>query len=377
MTLGKENKLWLRLILVGGSILVGLVFAELFLRVFPRQEDLATIYQMERIPETMLMAKYDPKVGFRMEPNAKLEYQNPELRFTIATDGQGYRKLTGTKEGDATVVFVGDSFVWGTGVEASETIAARFAELVHLASPVLPLAAPGWSSGQEMLALEDYFDGGHKPSLVIFLFYLDNDLYENISSNPIYPRFHLSNDGSLEWQLGEGCPQAVSLLRRYGSKGRGNWNLFWSTARWGVLDRFLSKSRLWIRLRNTILNQRFWRNHETVVEERNYQLMVEAGILKRIAADLNTKNIDFIFCDLPPYAAVISGHDEVNDWFGRECGAQGYRCVNLLESFLKLPVNERKKLYFPLDQHWTAAGHEFGAETLNSQVPRLLSWSMK
>jgi hypothetical protein len=366
MTLSKKAERWLRLILVGGSFLVSLSLAELLLRVFPPQEDLATIYQMERIPETMLMAKYDPKVGFRMEPNTTLRYRSSELRFTIATDGQGYRKLTQTANGEPLVLFVGDSFVWGTGVEASETVAARFAELAHLASPVLPLAAPGWSSGQEMLALESYLDAGDKPSLAVFLFYLDNDLHENISPSPIYPRFYLSSNGTLQWQLSEGGPQAVSLLRDYGGKGLGDWSLFWSTARWGILDRLLSRSRVWIRLRNTILNRHFWRSKDRARQELNYELTIEAKIMNRVAADLNAKSIDFVFCDIPPYAAVISGHDEVNDWFERECAAEGYHCLNLLESLLKLSVNERKKLYFPLDRHWTAAGHRFGAQTLYS-----------
>src|SRR5437899_7904780 len=128
-----------RLILATASVLVCLVSAELLLRVFPRQEDLATVYQMARIPETMLMAKYDPTLGYRMEPNATLQYENPELRFTIATNKDGYRKLPGTTDAEPTVVFVGDSFVWGTGVEASETVAARFSEFAHLGSAVLPL----------------------------------------------------------------------------------------------------------------------------------------------------------------------------------------------------------------------------------------------
>ncbi len=319
---------------------------------------------MERVSETMLMPQYDSKVGFRMEQNATLQYQNPELRFAIATDGRGYRKLAQTSDGEPSVLFVGDSFVWGTGVEAQETVAARFAELAHLTSPILPVAAPGWSSGQEMLALEGYLDEGHKPSLVVFLFYLDNDLHENISSNPIYPRFYLSKDGNLQWQLSKDGPQTVSLLRNYGSKGLGDWYLFWSKAWWGIVDRILSRSYLWVRLRRKILNRDFWRSKERGREKLDYELMIEALIIKRIAVDLKAKNIDFVFCHIPPYSAVLDGHYEVNDWFEQECAAEGYPCISFLETFQKLSAKERKSLYFPLDQHWTASGHNLAAQTL-------------
>jgi hypothetical protein len=371
MAISKERKSWQRLVLIGVGIFFALSLAELFLRIFPSQEDLARIYQMARVPETMLMAQYDSKVGFRMEQNATLQYENPELRFSIATDGRGYRKLAQTSDGEPSVLFVGDSFVWGTGVEAQETVAARFAELAHLASPVLPVAAPGWSSGQEMLALEGYLDEGHKPSLVVFLFYLDNDLHENISSNPIYPRFYVSN-GSLQWQLSKDGPQTVSLLRNYGSKGLGDWYLFWSKAWGGIVDRILSRSYLWVRLRREILNRDFWHSKGRVTEELNYQLMIEALIIKRIAIYLKSKNIDFVFCHIPPYSAVLGGHYEVNDWFEQECAAKDYPCLSFLDIFQKLPAAERKNLYFPFDQHWTAAGHRLAAQTLYLQYRTLL-----
>lgn len=119
----------------------------------------------------------DPRVGYVLRKDASLRI----LDGAITTDALGMRRRPGPEpSADATrVVFLGDSVVFGFGVNDDETLAAR-AE-VHLAAAGVDVVAhtvgvPGWNHRNATAFLLDHLDA-YAPDLVVYM-PIENDLYD-------------------------------------------------------------------------------------------------------------------------------------------------------------------------------------------------------
>ena len=115
-------------------------------------------------------------------------------------------------DGKPTILFLGDSFVWGLDAEASE----RFSELLkpRIAShKILAAGVSGYGTDQEYLLLQKLWPQV-KPAIVVLMFCTQNDREDN-STNIRYegyhkPYFATAPDGSLELR---GQPVPLSRLQ--------------------------------------------------------------------------------------------------------------------------------------------------------------------
>ena len=111
----------------------------------------------------------------------------------------GLRDEEFTLDAKPTIMFLGDSFVWGLDAEAGE----RFTELLKPRIPeykILAAGVSGFGTDQEYLLLKKLWPKV-KPAVVVLIFCTDNDRDDN-SSNIRYegyqkPYFTTSADGSL------------------------------------------------------------------------------------------------------------------------------------------------------------------------------------
>ncbi|OHA26495.1 MAG: hypothetical protein A3C06_02870 [Candidatus Taylorbacteria bacterium RIFCSPHIGHO2_02_FULL_46_13] len=115
--------------------------------------------------------QFDQRLGWRVKPkvDAHMEVDNV---YHLTTGEEGWRGNFNLKE--STVVAVGDSFVFGQGVDDKD----YFANLTHSAH-VKPLGAPGYGATHYLLLLQS-LTTELKGKLVIWFVYTGNDFRESI-----------------------------------------------------------------------------------------------------------------------------------------------------------------------------------------------------
>ena len=118
----------------------------------------------------------DQKQGVRLEPNAEMKLRVGENPLTtVHTNSKGYRGAEWPAPSPGEVLVVGDSQVFGLGVEDNETFSAKLSEL--LKQPVLNAGVPTWGPGEYTNAVEEVLKE-RKPAVVIYVLNLSNDLFE-------------------------------------------------------------------------------------------------------------------------------------------------------------------------------------------------------
>lgn len=123
----------------------------------------------------------DSYLGWKGKPNVNLEGTFQSKKIKIETNTEGFRdddfiKFNDTKR----IVFLGDSFVWGWGIEKE----GRFDELLQSklgqSWQVFNLGMNGYSSDQEII-LYDQYNSQLAPNVVVLIFFA-NDLNDNLAA---------------------------------------------------------------------------------------------------------------------------------------------------------------------------------------------------
>ncbi|VVB50004.1 hypothetical protein RHAL1_04128 [Beijerinckiaceae bacterium RH AL1] len=89
--------------------------------------------------------------SFKTAPDGHLVFD------THVTIDANLDRRTVSADGGRPIVFFGDSWIYGDGVEDDGTLPQLFADLNHRAFPVLNLSFAGWSPAQNLLALREGF----------------------------------------------------------------------------------------------------------------------------------------------------------------------------------------------------------------------------
>lgn len=118
----------------------------------------------------------DPKLGVRLEPDASMKLRvanNPVT--TVETNAQGFRAPAWGPPRAGEVLVVGDSQVFGLGVEAQETFTARLSGLLKV--PTLNGGVPTYGP-REYTAVVKHVLATRKVGTVVYVLNLSNDLFE-------------------------------------------------------------------------------------------------------------------------------------------------------------------------------------------------------
>jgi len=173
--------------------LVTLGALEIILRVVDLRE------LREGVSERSLSYQYDADLGWMPIPGSSSVVTNARA-VHARHNSLGLRDDEFTLDAKPTIVFLGDSFVWGLDAEAGE----RFSELLKPRIPdykILAAGVSGYGTDQEYLLLQKLWPRV-KPAVVVLIFCTDNDRADN-STNIRYegyqkPYFVTGADGTLE-----------------------------------------------------------------------------------------------------------------------------------------------------------------------------------
>jgi hypothetical protein len=139
----------------------------------------------EGVSERSLSYRYDSELGWAPVPGSSASVTNART-IKAHHNRLGLRDDEFTLDATPTIMFLGDSFVWGLDAEANE----RFSELLKQrikGFKILAAGVSGYGTDQEYLLLQKLWPKV-KPAVVVLIFCTDNDRQDN-SSNIRYEGF--------------------------------------------------------------------------------------------------------------------------------------------------------------------------------------------
>ena len=182
-------------LLVAGGVMAGAAVAEvgarlLFPQWVPRAATLTRIW------------RHDPVLGWAHRPNAEGSFSSADFSTYVTINSKGFRDAERSYERNDSrtrIVAIGDSVVWGYGVEDDEgfthLMEARRGDL-----EVINLGVSGYGTDQELLLFNT--EGARYRPDVVLLMVMENDFITNVRSRVFAayekPMFVLRDDGGLE-----------------------------------------------------------------------------------------------------------------------------------------------------------------------------------
>lgn len=136
--------------------------------------------------EKNLFYRYDPELGWFPVANASGKFSG-EIEYTVHQNSLGLRDDEYGDAKNGTIMFLGDSFVWGLDAEQDK----RFTNILQRAFPdyrIVSAGVSGFGTDQEYLMLRRLWDRLN-PTTVVLIFCSDNDRGDN-SHNLAYQGYY-------------------------------------------------------------------------------------------------------------------------------------------------------------------------------------------
>ena len=166
----KPHGLLKKLGVLAAALFLSLIIAEVILVVFFRDKFL--VFE----DETSLLYRYDQTLGWCPIPDTTDRFLASRIIHVI-NNSRGFRGPEPQINSKPGILFLGDSFVWGYDVDATD----RFTEKLQSKHPewnVYNLGVSGYGTDQEYLLLQQQFDF-YKPRIVFLVFCTETDHFDN------------------------------------------------------------------------------------------------------------------------------------------------------------------------------------------------------
>jgi lysophospholipase L1-like esterase len=192
--------------------------AELTLRAIDLRE-LRESYE----PGRALLFRHDAELGWAPIANASATFTGIRT-VSVRNNSLGLRDVEPAGARKPTVLFLGDSFVWGYDVEADE----RFTELLRRELPAVRIVnagVPGYGTDQEYLLLARIWDAV-RPDVVVLMFCTGNDRPDNSANmrNGGYYKPYLARTSDGAWHFaGQPVPRSRHVYFRDNALVRQLW----------------------------------------------------------------------------------------------------------------------------------------------------------
>ena len=364
---------------------VAFAAAEVGARILYHPENLGTVIQFDR------------HLGWSLQPRSYLHSVDTirDLEYTIRVNALGMRDREVDLEkasGQRRILFVGDSFSFGVGVEEGW----RLSEFVGRALPgteALNASVCGWGTDQELLQYERF---AHKlrPDVVVLTFCASNDVLNNMLDH-IYlgttakPRFVVRAD-SLVLEREELAKPRIAGRHRLRNWLRNSRLLLFAKRRIDAYRTEATDAEVVNHYHAGYGPQDAARPHSHwSVFEREYDAEFEEGwrvtekVLERFASDCRRDGAELIVLAFPlelevddawreqaiEHARIDGDKLDIEKPFERLetiCRNIGVEYIHPLDEFRA--AAERHRLYFEKDVHPNAFGHAAAARALLEEL---------
>ena len=381
-----------RLGLIGFGLCLGLVSAELLARVFPTSASAALRLGAFIESERGKFCRYDAGLGWDGLPNADADFEWVDCRCHVRQNACGYRDhaVPLARGAARRILVLGDSFVWGFGVNEPQLLTAVMRQGAREPLEVVNLGVSGYGTDQELLLWRQK-GRQWRPDVVLVFFSIDNDLLD-ISNTNRYgyskPAFVLNPAGQLQL-LNTPVPQPAApwnpaadafhpsgheplrQLVRHSALAR---CCIAASLRWTRWRTFLEKN--WIVPPQAAVGGSdnlipFQVPYDAEVTNA-WQLL--SGMLRTLHEEAHSQGARLVLVSVPTRAQVYArwrteimqgmplpqgkrwDWEEPNRQLAGLARKSGIPFLDLLPG-LQHAAQKDAYLYFPYNLHWTAAGH--------------------
>lgn len=318
------------LALVIASILAGLTVIE---------------WGIARVQPITTAYRWDAATGYRLRSDLDFRFATPEFATDIRTNAQGLRDPDWNPDEHRPVLLVlGDSFVFGHGVQADEALPARLQAALGSDTRIVNSGHPGWATTHELAFLRA--EGPHYHPKAVVVGFVLNDV--------------LANAGIFKFS-----PTATSWLRHL------PFPAVATTLEYLFNDPLFVLFRLGLNVPYGAVNhldclrpgrcEEGWRETERVLAE--------------LAAEARRQGTPVLLVHLPTRPELVRDDgvaayepDLADHNLAAMAGRLGMAYAGLVRS-RDLAGNGS---FFSRDGHWTAAGHGIAALTLEPAVLAVL-----
>jgi hypothetical protein len=314
--------------------------------------------------------RVDPTHAVGLYPNtrARVHGISREFAFDFKTNAQGLRMdydLTENKaRGLKRVLFVGDSFTFGYGVNQSESFVSRLQQSLDPTHTKFEMINAGFASGfatdTEFLFTREI---GHRwsPDVVVVGVCLGND-FEDVGYN--------------DWKMENGSLVAVTKSKA-------------DLPRWQKVSALAGYSlrRLWPLVKNAAKPRRDTASKTEACSLKTDSNRPTKSLGKRLRAIAEMwgehaakHNYRLVFLFIPERQEVegqiehqeLSRNRLVRSQFSAAAFAANAPVWDLTPEMRREACADKHDFYFQRDGHWTADGHRFAADWLSTKLPTLL-----
>lgn len=316
--------------LFGVSVVVSLLLAEIVLRTFVVQE-------------TKRLAIYDKDLGWRGRPNSSGEYirieDNIDVPFQYNELGFRDRPVAARTSVRQRYVLLGDSFLENLEVPFEKTFLAQLQQSLHDdSSDAVGLMSQGYSTAQELKALQKFYDVV-RPDVVVLLFFTGNDFEDNLRREFAY----LDESGNLV--LPENSDSWLKQQRL-------------SFQRW-----LYESSHLVFYVKNVLASRASIKledaSKEVKAETKEYKFAVTRNLILATQAYVNQRGSKFGLAIFTNKYELRDHQMEKTEFVEQVCREAGIPCLTFKDLHYE-------RHFFPVDIHFNEEGHRIVAARLHA-----------
>lgn len=310
--------------------------------------------------------------GMHMMPNTTGVYKSQEFEFTVNSNRFGHRDWNWTDavmKDRCNYVFIGDSFVFGYGVDDQYTVPTQLEAELAKGGPkreVFNLGLGGGFPEYRILTQEAIEKEGIAAGTILIGIFLGNDF----TPEPVYQKAD-SGKGGLMSHLRAPRPDDSALYRFFKVRASGSEAFTGLVFRAGRL-----MHRNWYPTGTGYIFLREW----TPDQEQLFHSFLDRSLdIDTIARD-HGRRVGFVI--FPNRIQVENAADLTSAVYDAAlpdkrimdfCGQHGLSCIDMLPTLTAAYQRDHKPLFFPVDRHMNPAGNHLAAvriaEFLRTQPP--------
>lgn len=371
------------------SILVFFVLMEAVLRIasFIRTRNSPACVDSVIWENEFKFYEYSPVLGWKNKAGAEGIFHTPDATTRVSINSKGQRDIEHEykKDGRFRILVLGDSFVWGYGVEQDSRFTEHLRELLGDGTEIINAGVSGYGTDQELLYYKA--EGSrYSPDLVILAFGTFDAKHDNVQAVAYtYPKPYFSieekslqlhnvpvPERAYEWN------ERLDIEKRYREEARKNISRskrirkflrrhfktygFISdgikAVRSSVRDRLKSDPRLL----DYILKKKSSKKKDAL-------LVLTEEIIMELDRQVESDNAKFIVLMVPYRSHLKKLPDTIYYKMLKFCDERGIFCIDPYSRFFENYKNG-KELYFKHDEHWNETGHRLIAEEIYDYLSR-------
>ena len=301
------------------------------------------------------------EVVYQLDP-ATLYGIKPRSHPDIGPFGNRRTGRAGPAHPTRRLLFLGDSFVYGTNVKREETAPAALERLLGPDWEVLNLGVAGYGPDQSLAQLQA-FGLALKPRAVVLMLFPSND-FNDLYKNQL---FTAAPDGTLQRNPHNALASRMPRLRSA---------LIWDL----VLHQWAGCPSRYVDIYDSFFHDHYDYGliKEPDSQASQYKRAVMRGVLKTFRDTLRQREIPFLVIIVPSYEAMVTPatfdaqgvppdrHLVNEDAAATLCREEGIAALNLYPELLPLP--DRAAWYDPADHHLSPAGYQAVAERVRQAL---------